>query len=131
MVIPRFVTQALKNDPLTVYGDGRQTRTFTYVRDVVRTLMVLIEKEEALGEVFNVGGIDEISMMDLAKKIIEKTESESSITMIPYEEAFGRDFEDMQRRVPGIEKIENLVGFKPETDLDTILQHTIDYMRMV
>ena len=129
MVIPRFISQALANEPLTVYGDGKQTRTFTYVTDVVAALMGLIGQGDASGEVYNVGGIDEIPIIDLAKRIIEKTGSHSSINLIPYEEAFGRDFEDMQRRVPGIEKIKRLTGFAPETDLDTILHHTIGYMR--
>lgn len=129
MVIPRFISQALSNEPLTVYGDGSQTRTFTYVKDVVIALMTLIEKKEATGEVFNIGGVDEISMADLAAKIIDITGSKSSIKLVPYEEAFGKDFEDMQRRVPGIGKIERLIGFRPETDLDDILHHTIAYIK--
>ena len=129
MVIPRFVSQALKNDPITVYGDGQQTRTFTNVLDVVQALMMLMENENALGEVFNIGGTEEITILDLAKKIIKETGSKSKIELIPYEEAFGKDFEDMQRRVPGIEKIIRLIGFKPKTDLDTTLRHIIDYMK--
>ncbi len=129
MVIPRFVTQALKNEPLTIYGDGTQTRTFTYVRDVVKALMSLMENEDAVGEVFNIGGTEEISILELAKKIIEKTGSASALDLIPYSEAFEKDFEDMQRRVPGIEKIKKTVGFEPETDLDTILKLVAEYMR--
>ena len=129
MVIPRFVSQALRNEPLKVYGDGSQTRTFTYVKDVVWALMRLIEKEEAFGEVFNIGGIEEVSILDLAKRIIEATDSKSEIELIPYEKAFGKDFEDMQRRVPGLEKIENLIGFNPQTSLDVILSKVITYMR--
>lgn len=129
MVIPRFVAQALKNETLTVYGDGKQTRTFTYVKDVVKALMGLIEEEEAAGEVFNVGGIEEISILDLAKRIKKATGSESRIELIPYDEAFGKDFEDMQRRVPGIDKIRTLIGFEPTTDLDTILGHIISHMQ--
>ncbi len=129
MVIPRFVSQALKNEPLTVYGDGAQTRTFTYVKDVTKAFMSLMQHEDAIGDVFNVGGVQEISMLDLAGKIIEKSGSASEISLIPYEDAFEKDFEDMQRRVPGIDKIKNLLGFKPETDLDAILDIVIEHMR--
>ena len=129
MVIPRFVSQALKNEPLTVYGDGTQTRTFTYVKDVTKAFMALMQHEDAIGDVFNVGGVQEISMLDLAGIIIEKSSSASEISLIPYEDAFEKDFEDMQRRVPGIDKIKNLLGFKPETDLDAILDIVIEHMR--
>ncbi|MBW2298284.1 MAG: GDP-mannose 4,6-dehydratase [Deltaproteobacteria bacterium] len=129
MVIPRFVSQALKNEPLTVYGDGTQTRTFTYVKDVTKAFMALMQHEDAIGDVFNVGGVQEISMLDLAGIIIEKSGSASEISLIPYEDAFEKDFEDMQRRVPGIDKIKNLLGFKPETDLDAILDIVIEHMR--
>ena len=126
MVVPRFVGQALENKPLTVYGDGKQTRTFTHVTDVVGALMALMESEAAFGEVFNIGGIEETTILDLATKIIGKTGSQSQISLIPYEEAFQKDFEDMQRRVPGIEKIQRLVGFDPKKDLDVILDDVID-----
>ena len=129
MVIPRFVSQALRNEPLKVYGNGEQTRTFTYVKDVVWALMQLIQKEEAFGEVFNIGGIEEVSILDLAKRITEATSSNSAIELIPYEKAFGKDFEDMQRRVPGLDKIEKLIGFKPQTPLDAILAKVIAFMR--
>ncbi len=129
MVIPRFVAQALNNEPLTVYGDGTQTRTFTYVKDVVRALMALMACDDAFGQVFNVGGLEEITIRDLAKKIIAAAGSRSEIQLIPYEEAFMKDFEDMQRRVPSIEKINRYVGFEPATDLDAILQHVIEYIR--
>ena len=129
MVIPRFVAQALNNETLTVYGDGNQTRTFTYVKDVVWAFMQLIEKEQAFGQVFNVGGIEEISITVLAKRIITACNSSSEIQFIPYEKAFGKDFEDMQRRVPGIEKIANLIGFDPQTYLDEILYKIINHMR--
>lgn len=104
MVVPRFVAQALKNEPLTVYGDGTQTRTFTYVKDVVRAMTGLMESDVAVGEVFNVGGTEEITMLDLAKKIIRETGSDSDIELVSYDEAFEKNFEDMQRRVPGIKK---------------------------
>ncbi|MEW5910809.1 MAG: GDP-mannose 4,6-dehydratase [Thermodesulfobacteriota bacterium] len=129
MVIPRFVSQALKNEPVTVYGDGKQSRTFTYVKDVVEALMALMADEKAAGDVFNIGGVEEITILDLAKRIIQLSGSKSEIHVIPYEEAFEKDFEDMQRRVPGIAKIRNLVGFEPRTSLDTILTHVIDYTR--
>lgn len=129
MVIPRFVAQALNNQPLTVYGDGSQTRTFTYVKDVVQALMDLVKVEDAVGEVLNVGGTEEISILDLAKKIITATRSKSVIEFIPYDKAFGKDFEDMQRRVPSIEKIKKIIGFNPKTNLDEILEQVIDHIK--
>jgi len=128
MVIPRFVSQALRNEPITVYGDGTQTRTFTYVKDVVWALMNLIENENAFGEVFNIGGLEEVSILDLAKRIVASTSSSSAIELIPYDKAFGKDFEDMQRRVPSLEKIGQLIGFKPQTTLDAILSKVIAFM---
>ena len=125
MVIPRFVDQALSGKPLTIYGDGSQTRTFTYVKDVVQAFMALMETDDAAGQVLNVGGIEEISIRSLAEKIIGLTASGSRIEYIPYEKAFGKDFEDMQRRVPGIEKIHKLIGFDPKTSLDEILRQVI------
>ena len=128
MVIPRLVEQALKGEPLTVYGDGKQTRTFTGVKDVVEALMGLMASPEATGEVFNVGGSEEISIEALAKKIIAMTGADSRIEYIPYEVAFEKDFEDIRRRVPGIEKIKECIGFEPKTDLDGILRYVIDFM---
>jgi UDP-glucose 4-epimerase len=129
MVIPRFVSQALKGEPLTVYGDGNQTRTFTYVKDVVWALMNLMETDQAFGEVFNIGGTEEVSMLDLAKMIVAATHSSSEIRILPYDQVFGKDFEDMQRRVPSIEKIKNLIGFDPKTPLDAILTKVITFMQ--
>ncbi len=129
MVIPRFVEQALNHQPLTVYGDGTQTRTFTYVKDVVAALLALTETPEAVGEVFNVGGTEEISILELAERVIAATGSKSGIKLIPYEQAFEKDFEDMQRRVPSIEKIKACIGFEPRTDLDTILAYVIGEQR--
>jgi UDP-glucose 4-epimerase len=128
MVIPRLVGQALEGQPLTVFGDGKQTRTFTYVKDVVGALMELMASPKATGELFNVGGTEEISIEDLAKKIIAMTNSDSKIEYIPYEVAFEKDFEDMERRVPGIQKIKDCIGFEPKTDLDGILKNVITYM---
>lgn len=129
MVIPRFVAQALNNQPLTVYGDGTQTRTFTYVKDVVQALMALVKAQDAVGQVLNVGGTEEITIFDLAQKIITATGSKSVIEFIPYDKAFGKDFEDMQRRVPGIEKIKKLIDFNPKTDIDEILKQVIDFTK--
>jgi UDP-glucose 4-epimerase len=129
MVIPRFVEQALAGRPLTVYGDGTQTRTFTYVQDVVEALMVLMEKGDAVGELFNIGGTEEISINDLAQKILQATGSHSDIELIPYETAFEKDFEDMMRRVPSIEKIQQITGFVPRVDLDTIIFKVVEFMR--
>ena len=129
MVIPSFVAQSLKNEPISVFGDGTQTRTFTYVKDVVAVLMKLMESDQAIGEVINVGGLEEISMVDLAKKIIDMTGSTSTIQLIPYAEAFGKDFEDMQRRVPSTEKLEQVTGFAPDKSLDFILSKVIEYIK--
>jgi UDP-glucose 4-epimerase len=126
MVIPRLVGQALNGQPLTVYGDGKQTRTFTYVKDVVDALMGLMASLKATGEVFNVGGTKEISIEDVANRIIAMTGSDSKIEYIPYEVAFGKDFEDMQRRVPDIQKIKDCIGFEPKTNLDGILKSVIN-----
>ena len=131
MVIPRLVSQALNNEPLTVYGDGTQTRTFTFVKDVVQGLSALMACDDAVGEVFNIGGTEEITILDLAGRIIQATGSRSTVELIPYEQAYAKDFEDMQRRVPSIEKIRERVGFEPVTDLDTILREVIDYQRSV
>jgi UDP-glucose 4-epimerase len=129
MVIPRFVDQALKNETLTVYGDGQQTRTFTHVKDVVKALISLIQCSDAIGEVFNIGGVEETTILELAQKIINKTGTESSIELIRYEDAFGKDFEDMQRRVPSIDKIQKLIHFNPGNGLDEILDSVIEYKK--
>ena len=128
MVVPRFIAQALNNDPLTVYGDGTQTRTFTGVKDVVQAFMGLVEKQEALGQVFNIGGTEEISILDLAGKIISLTGSSSEIVLIPYEKAYEENFEDMLRRVPSIDKVQQLIGFNPNGNLDGILDEIIAFM---
>jgi UDP-glucose 4-epimerase len=129
MVIPRLTEQALEGEPLTVYGDGRQTRTFTYVADVVEALMALMETPKAAGELFNIGGTEEITIEALARRIIKITGSTSTIRFIPYNEAFPEDFEDMQRRVPDIEKIKTFTGFHPRTNLDTILTKVTEHIR--
>jgi UDP-glucose 4-epimerase len=129
MVVPRFILQALKNEPLTVYGDGKQTRTFTDVKYVVQAFLGLMENEKSFGQVFNIGGIEEITILELARKIIALTGSKSDIVMIPYEQAFEADFEDMLRRVPSIEKINLLLGFQPNENLDVILKRIIGFMK--
>jgi len=130
MVIPRFVQQALRNEAITVYGDGTQTRTFTYVGDVVDAISKLMECPDAIGEVTNIGGTEEITIKDLAERVKKLTCSASEIKFIPYDEAYTKDFEDMQRRVPSIEKIKGLVGWKQETSLNDILGGIIGYYRV-
>ncbi len=130
MVIPRFVQQALRNEAITVYGDGTQTRTFTYVGDVVDAISKLMECPDAIGEVTNIGGTEEIAIKDLAERVKKLTCSASEIKFIPYDEAYTKDFEDMQRRVPSIEKIKGLVGWKQETSLNDILGGIIGYYRV-
>jgi UDP-glucose 4-epimerase len=127
MVIPTFVKQALAGRPITVYGSGEQTRCFCYVGDVVGALMKLMDEDDAVGEVFNVGSNQEITMGDLAKKVKELTSSESEIVFVPYDEAYEEGFEDMPRRVPDISKINKQVGFKPQLDLDAILKSVIEF----
>jgi UDP-glucose 4-epimerase len=127
MVIPTFVKQALSGRPITVYGDGKQSRCFCYVGDVVGALMNLMNNEDSVGEVFNVGSNQEISIIDLAKKVKELTNSDSEIVLVPYDEAYEEGFEDMPRRVPDISKINKQVGFKPARDLEGILTSVIDY----
>jgi len=127
MVIPTFVKQALAGRPITVYGDGEQSRCFCYVGDVVGALMGLMDEPKAVGEVFNVGSNQEITIVELAKKVIELTKSDSEITFTPYDEAYEEGFEDMPRRVPDISKVNRLVGFRPEMNLEGILRSVIDF----
>jgi len=129
MVIPRFVQQALAGEPISIYGDGKQTRSFTYVGDTVRAMMALMESKKAEGEIFNIGGNREISIEDLAKLIIQMTKSSSKLKYIPYHVAYEAGFEDMTRRVPDISKIRNAVGFEPQVSLEELLQKVIDYFR--
>ncbi len=127
MVIPTFVKQALAGRPITVYGDGKQSRCFCYVGDVVGALMKLMDDEDAVGQVFNVGSNQEISIIDLAKEVKALANSDSEIVLVPYDEAYEEGFEDMPRRVPDISKINQQVGFKPERDLEGILLSVIDF----
>jgi UDP-glucose 4-epimerase len=129
MVIPNFVRQALLGHPITVHGDGTQSRSFTYVGDVVRALMALAVEPKAIGQVFNIGNGEEISIMALAEKIKAMTGSASPIQVIPYDQAYESGFEDMPRRVPDISRIRALVGYEPQVNLDEILASVIDHMR--
>ena len=127
MVIPTFVKQALAGRPITVYGDGKQSRCFGYVGDVVGALIGLMENDDAVGQVFNIGSNQEITILDLARRVKELTGSSSEIVFVPYDEAYEEGFEDMPRRVPDISKVGELVGFRPQMNLDGILKSVIDY----
>jgi UDP-glucose 4-epimerase len=127
MVIPTFVKQALAGRPITVYGSGKQSRCFCYVGDVVGALVKLMDADDSVGEVFNIGSNQEISILDLAKRVKQLTDSDSEIVFVPYDEAYEEGFEDMPRRVPDISKVNKLVAFKPEKRLDEILQSVIEF----
>jgi len=129
MVIPRFVNQALRNEDLTVYGTGKQTRCFLHVKDVIKTLIKLMNNKDAVGRVFNIGSQEEISIENLAKKITEIAKSKSKLVYISYEKAYEEGFEDMQRRVPDTAKVNKLVGFKPTIDLEGIIKSVIGYYK--
>jgi UDP-glucose 4-epimerase len=124
MVVPRFVSAALKNETLFVYGTGDQIRCFCHVTDAVKALLLVMDSDKAVGKVFNVGNNSQISIMELAKKVIEITESKSSIEKIAYEKAYPEGFEDMQRRVPDISKIKQVLGWEPKINLDQIINDT-------
>jgi UDP-glucose 4-epimerase len=122
MVVPRFVSAALKNQPLQVYGNGDQIRCFCHVDDAVRALLLVMDSDKAVGNVFNIGNNQQISIIELAEKIIEITGSKSEIVKVPYSEAYSEGFEDMQRRVPDISKIKNALGWTPQIGLDQIIK---------
>jgi UDP-glucose 4-epimerase len=125
MVIPRLISQALAGEPLTVFGDGSQTRCFCHVADVVRALLMLMEQPDAVGQVYNVGSTEEVSIAELARRVLVATGSTSTIDFIPYGEAYGIGFEDMQRRLPDVSKLRALTGWVPRFDLDHILTETV------
>ena len=125
MVIPRFINAALENKPINIFGDGLQSRVFCHVIDSVRAIMALASDEKIVGEVFNVGGVGEISILNLAKLIIEKTESKSEINFMKYENAYGIGFEDMSRRVPDITKLTSFTGWTPKLDINQIIDDII------
>ena len=122
MVVPRFVHSALKNEPLSVYGSGGQIRCFCHVQDAVKALLLVMDSDKAIGQVFNVGNNSQISIMELAKKVLEITGSKSRIEKIAYEKAYPEGFEDMQRRVPDISKIKQVLGWEPKINLDQIIK---------
>ena len=130
MVVPRFVKSALNDEPITIYGDGNQTRCFAHVYDVIDAVIATAFAESTIGKVINIGNNFEISINDLAKKIIAQTGSKSEIVYVPYEEAYGDGFEDMERRVPNIDLINQLVGWKPERDLSTMIADISTEMKM-
>jgi len=127
MVVPRFIVQALKNQPLTVYGDGSQSRCFTWVGDVVDALIKLSKHTDAVGEIFNVGSTEEITIVQLARMVKELLQSKSEIEFIPYEKAYEEGFEDMFRRLPDISKIKTLIGFNPTKSIRDIILLTAEY----
>ncbi len=129
MVVPSFARQALAGHPITVYGDGKQSRCFTHVADVVRALIALMDKPEAYGSVFNIGNHQEISILDLAKQVREVAQSKSEIVFVPYEKAYEQGFEDMVRRVPDTTKIKNLIGWQPTVSLPQILTDVVEFYR--
>lgn len=129
MVLPTFVQSALLEKPITVYGDGNQTRSFTHVNDVTGAILKLMNEREAEGDIFNIGNDNEVTINDLALKVKQMTGSVSDIEHISYEKAYGPGFEDMERRCPNIDKIRKLIGFKPLNDLDAIIRDVIEYFK--
>jgi UDP-glucose 4-epimerase len=131
MVIPNFVRQALAGQPITVFGDGTQSRSFTYVGDVVKAMVALIDEPRAVGQVFNIGNGNEITIRELAEKVKKMTGSSSEIVTVPYDQAYEAGFEDMPRRVPDIGRIQALVGYRPTVDLDETLTRVIEHFRQL
>lgn len=129
MVLPRFVRAAIRDVPLRVYGDGMQTRCFCYVGDTVRALIDLLEHPAAVGQIFNIGNPQEVSMLNLAQRVVELARSSSPIVLVPYEHAYESGFEDMRRRVPDISRLSALTGFQPTLDLDAIIQRVLEFER--
>jgi len=129
MVVPNLVRQALTGEPMTVYGDGKQTRSFTHVTDAVWAILKLVEQPNAVGEIFNIGGGDEITIEGLAHTVKDLLESPSIITYIPYEQAYEQGFEDMRKRAPDISKIERLIGYKPRYSLGDIIADVAEYQK--
>jgi UDP-glucose 4-epimerase len=130
MVLPSFVRQALAGDPITVFGDGTQSRSFTYVGDVVGCLLKLVNEPKAIGQVFNIGNKEEVSILRLAEIVKSLTGSSSPIEFIPYDKAYEEGFEDMPRRVPDLTKVRELVGYEPKVQLNEIIERVIEYFRV-
>ncbi|HUW87177.1 MAG TPA: GDP-mannose 4,6-dehydratase [Candidatus Paceibacterota bacterium] len=129
MVVPRFVAAALDNEEITIYGDGNQTRCFGHVADIIDALISVANSEKTIGTVVNIGNDEEISIIDLAKKIIDMTESKSKIVYLSYADAYKSGFEDMERRVPNIQRIKKLTGWAPTRNLETIIRDVADHLR--
>ena len=129
MVIPNFVRQSLAGEPITVFGDGKQTRSFTHVADVVGALLKLVREPKAIGQVINIGNTQEVSILQLAERVRELSGSDSIIKFIPYDEAYESGFEDMPRRVPDLKRVKGLIGYETQNTLDDILVQVIDYFR--
>jgi UDP-glucose 4-epimerase len=129
MVLPTFVRQALSGEPITVFGDGTQSRSFTYVADVVDALVKLAQEPRAIGEVFNIGNTEEVTIADLAERVKRMTDSASPVQFIPYDQAYEAGFEDMPRRVPDISKVRNMVGYEPRLSLDEIVCRVVEHFR--
>jgi len=129
MVLPRFVQSALANEPITIYGDGSQSRVFCHVQDAIKAILTLAATDSTIGDVFNVGGVGETTMKQLAEQIIKQTNSSSTITYTPYIDAYPAGFEDMQRRVPDITKIKNTINWSPANTLDSIIDDVASHMR--
>jgi UDP-glucose 4-epimerase len=129
MVLPRFVQSALKNEPITIYGDGTQSRVFCHVQDAVKAILTLATTDSAIGEVYNIGGVGETTIKQLAEKVIERTNSSSAISFIPYDQAYKVGYEDMQRRVPDITKIKSSIGWSPANTLDNIIDDVTAEMK--
>ena len=129
MVVPRFVGQALRGEPITVYGDGQQSRCLTHVSDAVRAAIGLMDSDRTVGDVFNVGSDQEIQIVELAERVRSLTESASEIVFVPFQQAYGEGFEDMPRRVPSLEKIRVAIGYEPRVGLDEALRSVIAYHR--
>ncbi len=129
MVLPRFVQQALAEQPITIHGDGKQTRCFCHVDDVVRALVALPLQDRAVGEVYNLGSHEEVTILDLARRVKQFTESRSELRLVSYDQAYAKGFEDMRRRVPSTDKIYQLTGWKPTWSLDEIIRRTVEARR--
>jgi len=123
--LPNFARQALKGEPITVFGDGRQSRCFGHVKDTVESLLRLVATPAAVGQVFNIGANEEVTILELAERVRAATNSSSPITLVPYEDAYSEGFEDMFRRVPDVTKLERAIGFRPRTTLDEIIHDVV------
>jgi len=129
MVLPRFVKQALNNEDITIYDDGSQSRVFCHVEDAVRAVLTLIKDDSTIGEYYNVGGVGETTIKELAERVIARTGSQSKLVSIPFDQAYGPGFEDMQRRVPDISKIKAAIGWAPTHSLDSIIDSVAEFLK--